>query len=487
MTRLRLINGVAATGLIVSSLSFVVLLKFIEPQHRAGLGLIVLCTAAVLTFVGSSVILLTIWARTKAAKIKIQRHERLTQQLVSPDLRITQDVLFQIARRNLEVQHQSAQQQQPTKQAENQTSANRVLFITSNGGGLGHVSRTLAIATEFEGDVRFFTLSRGYPIIADAGYQGVHVPSHEYSGMSRKLWGRSLTAALVNELTAYCPDLVVFDGAAVYPELTSVTKTFGIPFVWLRRGLWKEAVRLKSRQYNFPEMICDYLIEPDDLALSSTSSSGEYEEHRPWKFSTSAIVNLKPELMLSRDAALEDLQLNANNRYVLIQLGAGNINNIRDAEGVAADAVRKLGPEWIPVIARSPIAEETPASNWPIITRFPLASYFRAFEFCVISGGYNSVQEALSLGLPSISVPNHLTHTDDQVARVSAAAQRGLMLEANNTDDIVRAIASLSDKRHRDRIRRNIVEIPYPQGAYESARLLKHIADDNKRNQPLPF
>lgn len=487
MTRLGLINGVAAIGLIVSSLSFMVILIFVEPQHRAGLWLSVLCTTAVLVFLGSSVILVSIWARLKASKNKIQPYERPTQQLVSPDLRITQQILFQIARANLDAPHHRAQRQQAKKKNEKPISANRVLFITSNGGGLGHVSRTLAIAAEFDGDVRFFTLSRGYPLIADAGYQGVYVPSHEYSGTSRKGWGRILTAALVNELTTYSPDLVVFDGAAIYPEVRGVTETFRIPFVWLRRGLWKKDVRLNSRQYNFPETVCDYLLEPSDLALRNTEILEDQTEPTPRKFLTSAIVNLKPEQMLSRRTALKDLQLSANKRYVLIQLGAGNINDIRDAETVAADAVHKLGPEWLPVIARSPIAKTSPVSNWPIINRFPIASYLKAFEFGVISGGYNSVQEALSLGLPCISVPNSLTHTDDQVARSSAAAQRGLMLEANNTDDIVRAIVKLSDVGQLERMRRNVAQIPYPQGACESASILERIADDNKRNQPLPF
>lgn len=484
--RLWLVGSVGAAGFIVSLIFLALLWTFSSVDHSTTSLGVVLLTAVILLFVSCVAVLVQVMgARTE--KNKFDRLEARIQQRVSQDHDLSHQILYQSIHASLKPRDFTSQLGISTKVVRKPVPTNKMLFVTSNGGGLGHVSRMLAIAAELDGDVRFFTLSRGYSLIAEAGYQGVHIPSHEYSGVSRELWGRIFTAAFVKELATYRPDIILFDGTAIYPELRGATKIFGIPFVWLRRGLWKENIRIKSQQYNFPQTVCDYLIEPADLAFRSIENPEKHMESSPWKFSVSAIVNQKPDLMLTREAALEELDLNARNRHVLIQLGAGNINEIGHTEKVAAEAVRELGSDWVPVIARSPISQLTKGSPWPVISRFPVSSYFNAFEFCIISGGYNSVQEALSLKLPSISVPNLLTYTDDQAARTSSAAERGLMIEACDNDDIFRAIVLLGDEENRQRIRNNLMKIQNPRGSYEAANILDYVAKQAKQAHPLSF
>jgi UDP-N-acetylglucosamine--N-acetylmuramyl-(pentapeptide) pyrophosphoryl-undecaprenol N-acetylglucosamine transferase len=59
------------------------------------------------------------------------------------------------------------------------------------------------------------------------------------------------------------------------------------------------------------------------------------------------------------------------------------------------------------------------------LSDFPSSMYYRAFDFAVLAGGYNSVTEAVLLGLPAIFIPNMATVADDQLKRCYAAKAYG--------------------------------------------------------------
>ncbi|MDQ2676959.1 MAG: hypothetical protein M3Y34_09135, partial [Actinomycetota bacterium] len=51
--------------------------------------------------------------------------------------------------------------------------SNRILFLSSNGTGLGHLTRSMAIARRLDKSLEpsFFTLSGAAPVVADQGFE----------------------------------------------------------------------------------------------------------------------------------------------------------------------------------------------------------------------------------------------------------------------------------------------------------------------------
>ena len=75
----------------------------------------------------------------------------------------------------------------------------------------------------------------------------------------------------------------------------------------------------------------------------------------------------------------------------------------------------------------------------------PLADVWRAFDLVISAAGYNSVNELIHGGLPTILVPRERP-LDDQFARARQFSGQGAALLAEAMDDqaLDRALATLS-------------------------------------------
>ena len=84
----------------------------------------------------------------------------------------------------------------------------RVLFISSNGVGLGHITRQLAIATRLPAgiDAAFFTLSQGCSLVAEFGFPYDYVPSHQSLSVDAESWNASFGQEVANAIDYYDPE-----------------------------------------------------------------------------------------------------------------------------------------------------------------------------------------------------------------------------------------------------------------------------------------
>src|SRR5699024_9570037 len=104
------------------------------------------------------------------------------------------------------------------------------------------------------------------------------------------------------------------------------------------------------------------------------------------------------------------------------------------------------------------------------IQKYPIARYARAFDFVVSAAGYNSVQEAAGLQIPTILVPNSNTQTDDQDRRAKSAAEQGWAGIAQDIDDVVDTTLNLiSDAKALPAMERRLSELGDSRGAEEAA------------------
>jgi UDP:flavonoid glycosyltransferase YjiC (YdhE family) len=132
---------------------------------------------------------------------------------------------------------------------------------------------------------------------------------------------------------------------------------------------------------------------------------------------------------------------------------------------------------WI-VVTES-VLTRTPAALPEDVHRlrhFPIGEYRNAFDASVMAAGYNSFHESMSLGLPTLFVPNIGTAKDDQDARARWAEASGTGLRWDETtgdsDDLQAAIDQLVDPARQEALRAKMADLPTADGAREIAEAL---------------
>ena len=291
------------------------------------------------------------------------------------------------------------------------------LFVAINGAGLGHLTRCLAVAGRIRQrapneSIVFVTTSIAVPLVHQAGFVCHHITPFALIGrdVSNRQWNDLFRRALDAALRLHRPSTLVFDGSTPYEGLIRSMNDFrSVARVWIKRGSYKASVdaeKLARHTMNFDLTIC-----PGELGDSVGMKEG------------SSIVTVDPILLidrsetLDRDTARKLLQLREGSPAVFVQLGAGNINETNELQESVIRALKRIGAQV--VLARSPIALRGlgHSSADRTLIDYPSCKYYRAFDLAVLAGGYNSVNEAVFLGVPTIFIPNTTTGADDQLKR----------------------------------------------------------------------
>lgn len=353
----------------------------------------------------------------------------------------------------------------------------RLLFITSNGAGMGHLTRTLAVARalrEMHSESIFFSLSQGVPVVQDQGFPFEYMGSSAAMHVAPSEWNTYFIQRLENILTRTTPDAVIFDGTVPYNGLVQVLKGLDIYRVWIRRGMWKRESPAKSIRR---EQYFDLVVEPGEYAT-------EYDEG-PTKTHATAekvgpITLLNPDELLSREEARKALGMDAGSKSILLTLGAGNINSIEDLQEFILSHVAEHHPGWSVYLTRPPISESIGDSSLNVLKTYPLARLANAFDFAISAAGYNSFHEWISMHIPTLWIPNTATSIDDQLARARWAHETGrgyALLGAESTgqeahDEMASLIDCLIRDDTRVRMREKMGDLDPSNGAAATASLI---------------
>jgi UDP:flavonoid glycosyltransferase YjiC (YdhE family) len=353
----------------------------------------------------------------------------------------------------------------------------RILFLTTNGAGLGHLTRGMAIARRLPDEVQplFFTLSQALPVVRRLGFYAEYLFSAGYAGTDRYDWNLLYERRLLELVDAYEPSVVVFDGAYPYTGVVALSRMVpGPTYVWCRRAMWREGVgeETASRIAFFDEV-----LEPGEFATEV--DRGVTVAQRTQVTRVDPIVLLDRGELLGRAEARAELGLRPDATAVLVQLGAGNINDLGSISGICVNALRAT-PGVQVVFAESTISSRRADLPEDVVRlrTYPLARYANAFDFAVTAAGYNSYHELLAYGVPSIFQPNVHTALDDQLARARYAEAAGVARswEDPSAAGFAACLAPLLDEAERDAMRRRLAARPLGDGAAQAAAHLAALA-----------
>lgn len=316
----------------------------------------------------------------------------------------------------------------------------RIILVTSNGAGLGHLTRMAAIDRELEATTLIYTMSSAYHRLGKKADEIVYFPSHRDIGMNGKLWNGLMMAHFDAVVRGFKPDAIVFDGTYVYRGVAGVAKKRKLPLIWVQRGCWKPEVDARSKQRRNPEKFVTDVIIPGDYGCAEDVDMGK--SIIPTKVAPIVLCNETD--LLSRTEARRFLDLPEDKKLFLVQLGAGVINDISNIKLKVVESVRSLGDDWEPVLVRNPLANHDELPDVLSVQAYPLAKYYRAFDAGAFAAGYNTVQESVQFGLPGLFIPNIETKTDDQVRRADEIQKSGLGRSAKTASEIEAAVKELS-------------------------------------------
>ncbi|WP_108838640.1 antifreeze protein [Tateyamaria sp. Alg231-49] len=366
----------------------------------------------------------------------------------------------------------------------------RVLFYSTNGIGMGHLTRQLAIARRLPERFQpvFVSHSRAVDTVRQFGFVGEHLPYHTTYGEAQAHWNVGLAAALSTAFAFYKPQVTVFDGNVPFKGLlNALAGRPGMASVWVRRAMWgagRDAEAL-DRAAAF-----DLVVEPLDPAWPNDEGP---------TVALQSDVRVVPSVRIldqnetpSRQDACAALGLDPLKTNVLVATGSGN--NF-DIAGITHRVIGRLDgrfdlglavAEW--QIAKDRLDLPDTISR---LTGYPFAQYLSAFDFAVAAPGYNTFCEHMAAGLPTLWVPNENEQMDRQIDRARYAVDRrcGLMVRRDAPFDVTPALDQLLDQETRDVMaqnglsfaKRNMTE----NGASVIAETIGHLASSSIARLPI--
>ncbi|HKJ35095.1 MAG TPA: glycosyltransferase [Solirubrobacterales bacterium] len=359
----------------------------------------------------------------------------------------------------------------------------KILFATSNGTGLGHLNRAMAIARRLpeEYEPVFFTLSEAAPVVARSGFRVEYHPSYRRPASgSDWQWNLRLRRRVERLLAAETPDLVVFDGVHPYRALTHVLSARGAPpSVWCRRPMWRHGSSKAPLQRTGA---FDAVLEPGELAAEA--DAGPTVERRDEAMVVDPIVYLDGDELLDRGRATAELGLDPDRPAALVNLGQGGATDRAVGRVLALLAAE----DRLQVAAlESSIGSglDVPDGVVRLAATFPMSRYFRAFDLAVAAAGYNAFHELIAFGVPSLFVPMP-RNTDDQAARARWAADEGVALAVDGPGDdaLSDRVQQLLDPAVREELRDGCERVFPGNGAPAAAALLAPIAAGDEPERP---
>ncbi|MCF6465676.1 glycosyltransferase [Clostridium sp. Cult2] len=351
---------------------------------------------------------------------------------------------------------------------------NKILFMPTNGCGLGHVTRTLAVARRLKEmypkvEIVFFTTSFALNIIQKEGFLSYYFPSMNFFSkhISQKDIDNNLEEELIRIINRHEIDTLVFDG--VYPYvflINAIEKSRVSNAIWIQRGMHKSG---KSKVVIERERYFNLIIVPGE----ANRNTNVLQRNSKFRYCPPIIYSYKEEL-LPKEVVLKMWNLDSNKKTVYIQLGEGLYEDINSLIYKIIKVLKDRDDLQI-VLGESIIAHKRyhVDSDIFIIRDYPNSIYFNAFDFAIVNGSYNTFHETIYFGVPTILFPTSTTGTDDQIARANIAEEldTGLVFRDFDSIKLQKAVSKILNPITNQSMRNNAKNI-FENGAHLATKYI---------------
>ncbi len=349
----------------------------------------------------------------------------------------------------------------------------RVIMFSTNGVGMGHLTRQLAVARRLPAKIEpvFLSHSQAVGVVRKYGFIAEHTPYHAAYGEAKKHWNQSLAALLDSVIDFYDPAAVLFDGNVPFKALmTTFAKHPGVARLWMRRAMWGKGRDLEAleRSAKF-----DIVMEPGELADSY--DDGPTVALRSETRVLSPVRLLDSAEQPDRATACAELRLDPYALNVYVALGSGNNFSMAPLLREALDELRRVDQCQV-CVARWMISDQ--ADEWPadvsVLKGYPFSRWLNAFDFAIAAAGYNSFAEHMAAALPTIWTPNEHALMDSQLGRAEYAARRefGLTVRTGQEPYMKNAVQRMLNDAERGRFRTKLQTQDSPNGASTAADIV---------------
>lgn len=353
--------------------------------------------------------------------------------------------------------------------------AGRVVFLPTNGVGIGHARRCALIAAEIDLDEAtpvFAAFPSCIPLLRAEGFDCLPLvqksPDHPEGHANDLLTYLRLRHALA------AGDRLVFDGGYVFDSILRTIFEKGLDAVWVRRGLW-QAGQLQGVTLD-RERAFARVIVPGEAFAELNADAGGARVH-----AVGPVVQRRavPDAA-ARAAGRERLAARTGVRFreLVVTMLGGGVAADRGAQAQAVAAIAEGRKECLNLVVAWPGAA-VPAglAGWKntraVQTRDALSLCLLA-DLTISAAGYNSFHELLYHGIPAIFVPQMAAYMDDQERRARAASERGLAetVLAHEMLLLDREIAAFLDGGKAGRLRAALRATPLPEAGNRAAAAL---------------
>lgn len=353
----------------------------------------------------------------------------------------------------------------------------QVLFLPTNGVGLGHAQRCGLIAgamTQRDG-LSFAAFPSCLPMLMDQGLDCLPLaaksPDHADAYANDILTYRRLAQAMSPG------GLLVFDGGFLFDSLIRLIAEKELRAIWIRRGLWQAGhLDDRRRAQRARESLFDRIIQP----LEAFDELNEPVLYGGPVRAVGPVVQDARSSTADRVLVRRDLERRLGRPFrelVVTMLGAGHAAD-RTAQTLALCNLFERRPDCLHLVVTWPGSPTPPAlfgwRNTRVVQTRRALGLMQAADLVVSASGYNSFHEILYHGVPAILIPQMAPFMDDQRRRALAAAGRDLAatVEPEALLRLEREVQAFLDDGKAAAIRARLAAHAFPQRGTAAAAAL---------------
>lgn len=355
-----------------------------------------------------------------------------------------------------------------------------VLFVPTNGVGLGHAQRCSLIASEMDRDLGVPTFAAfpscmrmlkgyGFEVMPMISRSSLHMQEHE-----NDLLNYARLKALSEDKKT-----LVFDGGYVFDSIYRSIVENNLNGVWVRRGMWQKgqdnSIALDR------EKVFNRVIVPLEAfeELNEDYSDGKHLT------TVGPIVQSISLTRAKRDTirAAIGRQFGKTFKHLVVTMLGGGVAADRSSQVASICAMVERRADTLNLVVVWPTATvEAGAFSWSnsrVVKTHHASALVAACDLYISAVGYNSFHEAMYNRIPTIFMAQMNAFMDDQRARAMAAINRNLadIVEPHEMMSLSVKLAEFLDGGRSNEIRTRLSELKLPEaGNAAAAKLIMEIS-----------